>query len=237
MIILKFEKLNPASFMAHLDVMRCFNMALRRAKVKVKYSTGFNPHMLVFFSSPLAVGLESRAEYVCVDTNDSAEVVIKNLSKTLPNGIKILSAKAAVNNPNFASVLAVARYEVELDKEIDLKPILDKILSSKTFNMDFEKMVKDRGRERKEIVSKDVRDRILDLSGDGKKYNFLLLCGNLNLRADKLVECLLTEANNSQVGYKVIKTEAFMLKNKKDKLEDLWLINKLPSVLISFDEI
>lgn len=223
--------------MAHLDLMRAFGMALRRAKISVKYSEGYNPHMLVFFSSPLAVGLESRAEYVCVDTNEKAEIVIKKLSSTLPSGIQVLSAKEVRSNPNYAAALAAARYEIEFEKELNLKQILDKILSGKNFNMNFEKLVKDRGREKIEIVSKDVRNRILDLSGNGNKYKFLLLCGNLNLKADKLVELLISQAGESEIGYKIVKTDAFSLKDKKIKLEEIYLLKNPLETLTNFDDL
>lgn len=51
-------------FIGHLDLMRFFQRALRRAHIPVAYSKGFSPHQLMSFASPLGIGLTSEAEYM-----------------------------------------------------------------------------------------------------------------------------------------------------------------------------
>ena len=51
---IKFEKTGVLKFIGHLDIMRCFQKALRRADIRVTLSAGFNPHMIMSFASPLA---------------------------------------------------------------------------------------------------------------------------------------------------------------------------------------
>ena len=46
-------------FVGHLDVMRYFQKAIRRAELPIAYSEGFSPHMLLSFASPLGVGISS----------------------------------------------------------------------------------------------------------------------------------------------------------------------------------
>ena len=41
---LKFSKNGPIKFIGHLDVMRYFQKAIRRAEIDIKYSEGFSPH-------------------------------------------------------------------------------------------------------------------------------------------------------------------------------------------------
>ncbi len=60
---IKFNKFGPLKFIGHLDVMRFFQKGLRRAEIDVAYSTGFSPHQIMSFASPLGVGLESNGEY------------------------------------------------------------------------------------------------------------------------------------------------------------------------------
>ncbi|MBQ8816858.1 MAG: DUF2344 domain-containing protein, partial [Lachnospiraceae bacterium] len=64
---IKFKKFGPVKFIGHLDVMRFFQKALRRADVDVAYSGGFSPHQIMSFASPLGVGLESNGEYFDVE--------------------------------------------------------------------------------------------------------------------------------------------------------------------------
>lgn len=64
---IKFNKFGAVKFIGHLDVMRFFQKALRRADIDVAYSGGFSPHQIMSFASPLGVGLESNGEYFDVE--------------------------------------------------------------------------------------------------------------------------------------------------------------------------
>ena len=52
---------------SHLDYSKAVERALRRAKLPVAYSEGFNPHMKMAFASALSVGVASEAEYFDVE--------------------------------------------------------------------------------------------------------------------------------------------------------------------------
>ena len=67
MITLKYRKSGNAVFISHIDTLRGMVRAIRRAEINMAYSKGFNPHMLLFFSPPLALGVNSEAEYVTAD--------------------------------------------------------------------------------------------------------------------------------------------------------------------------
>lgn len=45
-------------FIGHLDSMRYFQKAMRRANVDIRYSEGFSPHQIMSFAAPLGVGLQ-----------------------------------------------------------------------------------------------------------------------------------------------------------------------------------
>jgi len=62
-----YTKRNEARYIAHLDLTRVFDRALRRAGVEVAYSEGFNPHPKISFGPPLPVGVEGQREYVDID--------------------------------------------------------------------------------------------------------------------------------------------------------------------------
>lgn len=61
---IKFSKTGSMRFIGHLDVMRYFQKAFRRAHIPVSYSQGFSPHQILSFTSPLGIGLTSDAEYL-----------------------------------------------------------------------------------------------------------------------------------------------------------------------------
>ena len=56
-IRVKFSKYGPLRFIGHLDVMRFFQKAIRRAGIDVVYTNGFSPHQVMSFAAPLGVGL------------------------------------------------------------------------------------------------------------------------------------------------------------------------------------
>ena len=56
MILCKFTKIDSAVYIPHLDMLREMGRAVRRADLSVRFSEGFNPHMLLYFSQPLPLG-------------------------------------------------------------------------------------------------------------------------------------------------------------------------------------
>ena len=57
---IKFRKQGVMKFIGHLDVMRYFQKAIRRADIDIAYTEGFSPHMILSFAAPLGVGLTSN---------------------------------------------------------------------------------------------------------------------------------------------------------------------------------
>ena len=109
-----FTKLNRAKYISHLDMNRCMSRALRRAKLPVWYTGGFNPHMYLTFPLPLSLGCESS--YECVDLKmvqaiDPQEVV-QRLNPCLPPDIQVFAAAAPQMDQK---EIAWADYEMTLD--------------------------------------------------------------------------------------------------------------------------
>lgn len=110
---LKFSKTGMGKYISHLDLLRTFTRAIHRANLPVKYSQGFNPHQLITFSLPLALGVTSETEFVDIDFEDTAtpKMIGEALNKTLPPDIKILR----VSRPECrANDIVSARYTIEL---------------------------------------------------------------------------------------------------------------------------
>lgn len=80
---MRFTKTGSLKFIGHLDCMRFFQKAIRRARLDVAYSQGFNPHQIMSFASPLSVGLTSDGEYIDIEFNSLPDMPLNELAKNL----------------------------------------------------------------------------------------------------------------------------------------------------------
>ncbi len=87
----KFYKTGSMRFIGHLDIMRYFQKAFRRADIPVSYSQGFNPHQLLSFASPLGVGHTSEGEYLDIqmDREEDLNLVKNALNSTMTEELQI----------------------------------------------------------------------------------------------------------------------------------------------------
>lgn len=112
---IKFAKKGTMKFIGHLDIMRYFQKAIRRAGIDIAYSEGFSPHQIMSFAAPLGVGLESHGEYFDVELNSavSAEAVQRALQAQMVEGMDILEVKALPEKVgNAMASVAAAGYTV-----------------------------------------------------------------------------------------------------------------------------
>jgi len=110
---LSFIKGDEVKYISHLDFVRCFSRAFRRAGLPIAYSSGFNPHMKMVFALPLSVGITSEAEILDVEFKSYVEPkeLQDKLNQALPEGIVITKAKTYEGKSNLGEVSA-AEYEV-----------------------------------------------------------------------------------------------------------------------------
>lgn len=87
---LVFEKTGDSVWISHLDLMRVFQRAFRRAGLLLKHSQGFTPRAIVSIALPLSVGAESHCELLDFELEQEAEVTPECLNAVLPAGIRVL---------------------------------------------------------------------------------------------------------------------------------------------------
>lgn len=87
---LLFEKIGNAVWISHLDLMRVFQRAFRRAGLLLKHSQGFTPRAIVSIALPLSVGVESECELLDFELEDGGIVTPQQLNEKLPEGIRVL---------------------------------------------------------------------------------------------------------------------------------------------------
>ncbi len=92
---LKFSKQGKPRLLSHLELVETFSRAIRRAKLPVAFSQGYNPHMKISFWHALPVGFESLSEYLnmTLEQKFNCDELARNLNKELPCGIEILQAE------------------------------------------------------------------------------------------------------------------------------------------------
>ena len=81
-------------FISHLDLMRLFARALRRADMPLKLTEGFNPHLRLSIQRALKLGIESDNEVATIVLRDlvKPDQFMSRVQGQLPEGITILSA-------------------------------------------------------------------------------------------------------------------------------------------------
>ncbi len=111
----KFSKHGPIKFIGHLDVMRYFQKAIRRAGIDIAYTGGFSPHQIMSFAAPLGVGLESNGEYMDIEVNSltSSQDAMDRLNEQMAEGIKVLEVKLLPDTAgNAMASVAAAKYTI-----------------------------------------------------------------------------------------------------------------------------
>ena len=89
---LLFEKTGSAVWISHLDLMRLFQRAFKRADLPLKHTQGFNPRPSVSIALPLSVGVDSVCELLDFDLDGmsvSCEEITDRLNKALVSGIVV----------------------------------------------------------------------------------------------------------------------------------------------------
>ena len=90
---LLFQKTGSAIWISHLDLMRLFQRAFKRAGLSLTHSGGFTPRPQVSIALPLSVGVASQCELLDFDLDGEmppAEVIRDNLNEALVSGVKVL---------------------------------------------------------------------------------------------------------------------------------------------------
>ncbi|NLH50298.1 MAG: TIGR03960 family B12-binding radical SAM protein [Myxococcales bacterium] len=112
-----FAKAGTAKWLGHLDLVRLFGRAMRRAGLPVAYSLGYHPMPRLSFGPPLAIGIAGDEEWLeawLTETTGPAEIQSR-LQSSLPEGFRLIAAKQMPNEaPSLFEAIAGWEYEIEL---------------------------------------------------------------------------------------------------------------------------
>ena len=94
-----FSKKGLMRYISHLDLMRLFARAMRRAELPLKMTEGFSPHPKLSLKRALKLGLESEHEEASIVLRFpvTPEEFKDRLQKKLPEGIEVKDVQGNFN--------------------------------------------------------------------------------------------------------------------------------------------
>ena len=169
----KFSKTGSMRFIGHLDIMRYFQKAFRRAGIGVALSQGFSPHPLMSFASPLGIGLSSDGEYldIVLQDDEPLEGILERMNGQMNEEIQVKSFVVLEEEAKTSMAVLAA-----CDYLIAVKPDRDRFLLDEVRRR--EALSRFRGREHIEILKKtkrseklvDIRENIYCITDDGEEF-------------------------------------------------------------------
>ena len=201
MVVFKFAKRGDMIFYSHLDLVRQFSLAIKRADMGVHFDKDGNPKMT--FSPPTSTGVESECEYVEIDANVSPHKLAGVLETYLPEGVVITGEYYSKKKVNIAKIAKLARYEVTID---NLQGVQKRLLE--TLN-DEEFVVK--SKMNNVVRMTKAKNYIHKVSVEQDKLAVYALVGNKNISVRQFVGQALTKIGEESHNLSVKKTNLFAI--------------------------
>jgi radical SAM-linked protein len=184
---LRFGKRGDLRLVSHHDLMRCLERMLRRARVPMATTQGFNPRPKMTFALALGLGIEALREVVDLELTEpwTPPELLARLGACAPPGFEWVDAQpmspgAAAPRPRSVD------YElpVPADRRGAARSALAAFLSSASWPI-----VRQRADRRREI---DLRPHVLsaDLAGDSVLRFRLAVAPEGSARPEELLEAL-----------------------------------------------
>lgn len=177
-----YAKYGRAKYISHLDFMRSMQRIIKRSKLPVWHTQGFNPHVYIMFPLALPLGTDSRVEIMdfALTQNLPNEQVKKQLGEKCPEGIEIISVSQPVHKH---TEIKSADYEISFKPSVPAGECLEKWNEF----MALEKIEIEKRTKKKTVNLVDIKPHITVLDaqtdGDNVKLSMRLPAGtdfNLN---------------------------------------------------------
>ncbi|MBR3835032.1 MAG: TIGR03936 family radical SAM-associated protein [Lachnospiraceae bacterium] len=220
---IKYTKTGVLRFIGHLDIMRLFQKAIRRAKLDVAYSKGFSPHQIISFAAPMPLGMTSEGEYFDGDfvSVTSTEDMMNRLNDTMPEGVKVLDIVELEEGAKPSmSVVSASDYYIYKNDECT-NDYLQQLIDSLADFMTQEKIEIMKKTKSKEEMS-DIKPGIYKLENKDDGIYMLLASGSvLNLKPELVIEALCKYSGlvYNRYDYMVHRLETYM--GERNNLQSL----------------
>ncbi|MCG2715671.1 MAG: TIGR03960 family B12-binding radical SAM protein [Candidatus Marinimicrobia bacterium] len=147
---IRYRKTGLVRFISHLDIMRLFQRALRRADLDLAFTQGFNKRPIISSGYPLPLGYSSEDEYLEVILKSEAKDIVNRLNEQLPVGMMIESASIIpLKSASIFSRVKGFDYEIQVFRTIpeDIKAKIQMFLKCT------EILVERVGKDRKKVIN------------------------------------------------------------------------------------
>ncbi|WP_165226468.1 TIGR03936 family radical SAM-associated protein [Aquisphaera insulae] len=186
---LRFAKRGDLRLISHRDLLRCLERMLRRARLPVAMSQGFNPRARIVFALPLGLGIEGCDEIVDLELSRPEDPgdVLRRLRDVSPPGFAWLDAEAIPGRaPAPRPVAAEYRLEVPPERRREARSALQALLGETS------RPVIRRRQDSSREQPVDVRAALLDaeLTDDGTLRARLRVTPEGSARPEELLEAL-----------------------------------------------
>lgn len=197
---IKFRKYGIMRFIGHLDVMRYFQKAMRRADIPIAFTGGYSPHMIMSFAQPLGIGVTSDGEYLDIELKEpvASDEAVKRLNQVMVEGMDVVSFTEIPEDKKSSgmTIVAAAAYEITMlvsgKSMYETVPVpgewdraLEAFLKETTLNV-----MKKTKRSEKEV---NIRPMIYRMEASGEGLSMFLAAGSEeNLKPDLVMETFLS---------------------------------------------
>lgn len=224
---IKFTKHGPMKYIGHLDIMRYFQKAIRRAKLDIAYSEGYSPHQIMSFAQPLGVGLESNGEYMDVEmiSVTTAEDMIAKLNSAMAEGITISNMVILPETTgNAMATVAAAKYSIYFKKNAPVSFDLETVVTNFVKKSEILVTKKTKKSEAEldlkpaiyELYTKKPEEAVLAsnelLSAETKAISLMVDASSSgNIKPSLVLEAIFAEGNEElkPYSYQIIREETF----------------------------
>ena len=155
-----FQKTGNAVYLSHLDLMRLFQRAFKRAGLPLTHTQGFNPRPSVSIALPLSLGVESRCELLDFEVTQETDGrgIAEKLNEGMPEGLHVLDcyeAKRPVRE------LAYLQADMELDYD---RGVPHGAAQALTELLRRRELLIEKRTKRKQLAEVDIAPMIRDIS-------------------------------------------------------------------------
>ena len=187
-----FSKSGMIRYTSHLDMLRLFKRAFRRAGIEIRYSQGFNPHPKMGFAQPLSLGYLADGEYLEFETESpvSSKLLKEDLQEDLPEGVGIRAAMR-IKDGQKSMAASVQSAEYTVDYPIPYDSVRADAIVLGYLSQPVIRAMK-RQKKTKQLKEVDIKSKIRGVSAEKNAKGFLRLvldldCGSASNLSPELV--------------------------------------------------
>ena len=176
--VIRFSKTGYVKYTSHLDLLRMFKRAFKKAELGLAYSQGFNPHPKMGFAQPLSLGYAGRNE-----------LILRAMQGKMPQGIEISacyelppevkSLAAAADSAEYRIWILTEKSEPQLQEDLKKYLLQDEILAMKR--------MKKTKKEEPVNIKNMIRRVEISKAGDFAVLEVFLDCGSQSNCSPELV--------------------------------------------------